>query len=57
MKDFKTETNHIPCFAHALNNNVTNGIEKYKDAKKLKEKTDEISSKFSRSNILKVYLS
>lgn len=56
MKEYKIETNHIPCFALALHNNVTNGIEKFKDSNKLKIKTEKISAKFSRSNQLKMFL-
>lgn len=56
MRDFKVETNHIPCFAHTLHNNVTSAIEKYDVISQLKKKTDEISAKFSRSYILKTFL-
>lgn len=52
MKDFKIETNHIPCFAHCLHNTVTSGITSFGDCRLLKNKTEEICSTFKFSSLL-----
>ncbi len=47
MKDYKIETNHVPCFAHCLHNNVTQGIAKYGDSNNLRTISEEITKAFS----------